>query len=277
MAIAGLANLGILVTGLWHLTRRVSTATWAPPLALLFTLVAWGWKPWQWSGYPNLNSLGIVLPLGSTFAYGTGLIFLTALWEWLHAKNYRALALAAVMFPITLLSHQVTGFWTALIAIGFVGSQITTMTTKQWVLLFTAASLVLSMIVLWPYYSVSGLVSGMGGFDGINGPTYNHVAARAVLAIPGVVILAWRFRRNRSDPLALAALLVGFAFCFGWITARGSLGRVFPALMLLAHLAMADWFASQLSSPRSRLELRLNQGVVAALSLIHISEPTRPY
>ena len=40
MAIAGLANLGLLVAGLWHLTRRVSTATWAPPLALLFTLVA---------------------------------------------------------------------------------------------------------------------------------------------------------------------------------------------------------------------------------------------
>jgi hypothetical protein len=268
MAIAGLANLGLLVAGLWHLTRRVSTATWAPPLALLFTLVAWGWKPWQWSGYPNLNSLGIVLPLGSTFAYGTGLIFLAALWEWLHAKSIPALALAAVTFPITLLSHPVTGFWVALIAIGFVGSQIGTITTRQWVLLSTAAFLGLSMVVLWPYYSVSGLVGGTGGFDGINGPTYNHVVARAVLGIPGIVILAWRFRRNRSDPLALAALLVGFVFCFGWITARGSLGRVFPALMLLAHLAMADWFASRLSSPRSRLVLRLNQGVVAAIILL---------
>ena len=161
-----------------------------------------------------------------------------------------------------------TGFWVALIAIGFVGSQIGTITTRQWVLLSTAAFLGLSMVALWPYYSVSGLVGGTGGFDGINGPTYNHVVARAVLGIPGIVILAWRFRRNRSDPLVLAALLVGFVFCFGWITARGSLGRVFPALMLLAHLAMADWFASRLSSPRSRLVLRLNQGAVTAIVLL---------
>lgn len=38
--------------------------------------------------------------------------------------------------------------------------------------------------------------------------------------------------------------------------------------MLLAHLAMADWFALRLSSPRSRLVLRLNQGAVAAIVLL---------
>lgn len=68
IAIAGILNLILVLADLWRLTRLVSTTPWAPALALVFGLLAWGWQPWRWGGYLNLNSIGFGLPYGSTFA-----------------------------------------------------------------------------------------------------------------------------------------------------------------------------------------------------------------
>lgn len=80
LAVAGILNLGLVFTGVWRLASAMSSAQWCPHLTPVFTLVAWGWQPWRWSGYPNLNSLGFGLPYGSTFAYGVGLTALAWLW-----------------------------------------------------------------------------------------------------------------------------------------------------------------------------------------------------
>jgi hypothetical protein len=269
MAIAGIFNLAILVTGLWQLTRCVSKAAWAPPLALVFTLIAWGWQPWRWSGYPNLNSLGTVLPLGSTFAYGTGLFFLAALWGWLDSGNRTQLAVAVVAFPLTLLSHQATGLWVALVAIGFTAGRITQLTRRQLVELSAATALSVVIVLAWPFYSVAELSASIGAFNNVNTVTYRRVALRFVLALPGLVILGWRLRRSRTDPLALAGLIVGAAFVFGWMTDRGSLGRMLPGLALMAHLAMADWFAVSLSARvPTRYMRRVSQGALVAIVLL---------
>lgn len=272
MAIAGLFNLTILVAGLWQLTRRVSSAAWAPPLALVFTLVAWGWQPWRWSGYPNLNSLGAVLPLGSTFAYGTGLFFLAALWAWLDSCRLAQLAVAVVAFPVTLLSHQATGLWIALLAVGFTAAKRAQLSRRMGLHLIAATGAVVVVVVAWPFYSIAEFATNVGGFDGVNSYTYRRVAVRFVLALPGLAILGWRLRRNRTDPLAVAGLIVGAAFVFGLITDRGSLGTTLPGLALVAHLAMADWFASNLTeeriSPRQRGVVRGALAAIVVLGLL---------
>lgn len=271
MAVAGLLNLVLVVVGLWQLTRRVSMASWAPPLALVFSLVAWGWRPWRWSGYLNLNSIGTVLSLGSTFAYGVGLSSLAAFWAWLDLRRDRYLLIATVTYPLALLTHQMTGLWVALVALGFVTAKIATFHRRDVRRLLAAAMATTAVLLLWPFYSVLELMTAVGGFDEINSATYSAVASRAALALPGLVILCVRARRDLRDPLALAALLVLAAFLFGWVTDRGSLGRVFPGAMLMMHLAMADWFAVHLSVqsavPWRRRAVRTAFGAVCLLGL----------
>lgn len=267
LALAGLLNALIIVTGLRLLANRVSRAAWAPPLALVFTLVAWGWQPWRWSGYPNLNSLGVVLPLGSTFAYGTGLVFLAALWQWLEIGKRTALAGAVAAYALTVLTHQPTGLWVALVALGFVVGKLRGLGSRRTKWLLVAAATTAAVVAAWPYYSVIDLSTGLGGFDGINSPTYGAVIVRTALALPGLVILGARLRRNRADPLALAALVVGAAFVFGWVTDSGSLGRMAPGLMLVAHLAMADWFGLRLVSPIAAGRRTVQWAFVAIVTL----------
>ncbi len=83
-------------------------------------------------------------------------------------------------------------------------------------------------IMMWPFFSVLDLLTATGDFDSINSRTYRRVAIRSVLAVPGLAILATRLARRQRDPLALAGLAVTSVFVFGWVTDRGSLGRVFP-------------------------------------------------
>lgn len=82
------------------------------------------------------------------------------------------------------------------------------------------------------------------------------------------MLLGLRFIRSRRDPLAVAAVLVGVPFAVAWVFQRGSLGRVFPGLILLAHLAMADWFAQKL---RTATPKAIRRSVQAALAMLIVA------
>jgi hypothetical protein len=266
IAVAGLVNLALVVGGLWRLTRAVSPAPYAPVLALVFTLVAWGWQPWRWSGYLNLNSIGSGLPYGSTFAFGIGLFCLAAVWLWLREGGTHHLVVFGVGFPLVVLSHQMTGFWVALIAVGFTIPALDTLGRERLLKLLLAVAVSAGLVLAWPFYPVLELMTSLDGFDDINRATYRRVASRTFLALPGFVILAVRLRRSWRDPLGLAAALTGFVFVVGWVGDRGSIGRVLPGLLLLAHLAMADWFAERLSGiDENRGRIR---GLRVALTLV---------
>jgi hypothetical protein len=245
IAIAGLANLALVVGGLWRLTRAVSPAPYAPVLALVFTLVAWGWQPWRWSGYLNLNSIGSGLPYGSTFAFGIGLFCLASVWLWLREGGTHHLVVFGVGFPVVVLTHQMTGLWVAVVALGFT---LSALGRERFLKLLAAVAVSTGLVLAWPFYSVLELVTSLDGFDDLNRATYRRVVSRTFLALPGLVILGVRLRRSWRDPLGLAAALTGLVFVIGWVGDRGSVGRVLPGLILLAHLAMADWFAERLSS-----------------------------
>lgn len=268
MAVGALVNVALFMLGIWRLSRLVSTQSWAPPLALAFSLVAWGWHPLQWSGYLNLSSIGMVLPLGSTFAFAVGLFVLAAMWKWLHGAGDRHVIFVALVFPVVLLTHQMAGLWVALIAAGFIVGLLDVHRRDQVVKLLVAGIASAAIVLAWPYYSMLDLLSNTGGFDAINYATYRRVAVGSALAAPGVVILLSRLRHSRRDPLALGATFVAAVFIFGWVTHRGSLGRVFPGLMLVAHLAMADWFANCLARREFAVNgIRLIRTSLAALMM----------
>jgi hypothetical protein len=255
MVIAGFGNLALFVTGLWRFSRRVCQEVWAPVLALVFSLVAWGWQPWQWSGYFSLNSLGVVLPLGSSFAVGLGLFCLSALWDWLDEQRNVTLVFFSVALAVVILTHQPTGVWVAMICAGLVIVKVGEIGIDAFAKLTLAGVVTLASVFAWPFYSLLEILSAQSGIDQINQPVFARVLARAALGVPGIVILAVRLRKSWRDPLAAASLLLGSVFVAAWVLNRGSVGRVFPGLILLAHLAMADWICQELRLPGSQLRL----------------------
>lgn len=271
LSIAGIGNLALVLSGIWSLTKRVSQEVWAPLLALVFTLVAWGSQPWRWSGYMNLNALGSVLPLGSTFAVGLGLFCLSLLWDWLRGKGDSRLVLLTIVFPGVVLTHQPTGLWVALICLGFTVARWKSVSGVDVMKLVVAVLMASALVLAWPFFSLTDLMSDSHGLEDINQLIFRRVMVRSVLAVPGLVALVYRFRRSCRDPLVFAALAVGVPFGIAWVLQIGTLGRVFPGVMLVAHLAMADWFAKAIRearSARSRRELQVALIGVIALGLI---------
>lgn len=271
LVLTGALNLVTVLAGMWFFARRLSRGEWTPVLLLGFTLLAWGWQPWCWSGYPNLNALGTILPLGSTMAYGLGLFFLGTWREWLRHTSRRSLAAAAACFATMTLIHQPTAMWMTLIAVGLMIARPAALLRAGWDLAVAVAAVVAALLA-WPFYSLVSLGSGIRDFDSGAAVTYHHVLLRTFLAVPGFVIILRPGRGRRWSPLAPALLLVAGVFAYGWISERGSLCRVLPGAMLLSHLAMADWVAARIardgSTVASRRVLAAGVGILLAVGTL---------
>jgi len=263
LAVAGMCNLAALLTGIWVFTRAVSSKPLAPTLVLVFTLTAWGWAPWRWSGYFNLNSIGSGLPLGSTFASALGLFVLAVFIRWLQTGRWQQLAFVAAGYSVVLLSHQLTGLWVGLVGLGFAVGQPHRWTFPSVRNLVLALGIMATLLLSWPFYSIARLVTSAAGYDSFNAGTYRGVIMRSALATPGLVIMCARLRHNRRDPLGLASIAVLAVFVAGWITRHDSYGRVFPGLILTLHIAMADWLADRL---HARQRMKPDQRLVALAS-----------
>lgn len=243
LAAMGLVNAVLLLVGLRALTRRVSDAPWAPLLMLAFTLTAWGFGPWRGSGYLNLNSLGTALPLGSMFAVALGLLGLAWWWDWCAGGRTPDLARAGGAFVVVLLTHQITGLWVALIAIGILVGVTPEWTRRRTVAAGLAGVGAVALLAAWPFFGFFSMLGGAADYDWINPWAYRLLPLRVLLALPAVPILVVRWRRSRRDPLVVAEALLVAVLVAGWVGDRITLGRLVPGAMLVAHLAMADWFA----------------------------------
>ncbi|GAA3060771.1 hypothetical protein GCM10020000_49850 [Streptomyces olivoverticillatus] len=102
-----------------------------------------------------------------------------------------------------------------------------------------AAGLVaLTVPLVWPYYSFFSLL-GADGLDDIHRPLYAHVVGRFCLVALGVVALGLRWRRDRRDPLALFFALGLAGYAIGGLSGHQAWGRVLPAVLLPAQIALA--------------------------------------
>jgi hypothetical protein len=241
LGIAAMANLGVILGGVWYFARSLSRAVHFPSVLLVLTLLAWGWIPWRWAGYPNLNSLGTVLPLGSSFAYGTVLIGLGALWRWLNGPKSALLVLTVAAFAVTMLTHQATALWGVLIAAGFLASRVRQLTPRVRGQFALAVGCLGCLVVIWPFYSVLSLLSGLGGYDEINAGTYSGIVARSFLAVPGVLVLVRKRWWHETMHLRWAISAVSCVWLLGLVADKGSLGRVMPGMMLMSHTALAGY------------------------------------
>ena len=239
LVVAAIANLGLLLTGLVRFATAITGRAIAGPLLVIATLLFWGLNPWRFAGFFNLNALGYVLPLGSTFAAALALLLLAALRRWQQGDHRgRHLVTVAGCTPLILLVHPMTATWTAAIAVGFVlAAPLRERAT--WIPVAVAAGGA-ALALLWPYYPVTEIAANAAAFNASNAAMFRDVLTRTVLALPGVVILVVRLAHRRRDPLALGFAIVAGLYAVAWVTGTFALGRVLPGVVLCAHMAIVD-------------------------------------
>ncbi|MGW1073206.1 hypothetical protein [Streptomyces sp. NPDC002537] len=240
LRLAGLAGIVLLGTGVRAFVRTFTRAWAAVPLALLCVLLLHGVRLFAWSGFPGLVSLSLTLAYPSTLALGLA-FHLWALLRGAVRGNGRGLPGflgLGLLLACVLLSHQFTGAVAVLGAAAVLLGARPWPSAAVWLRLGAAAVLCVAVLACWPYYSFFSLL-GAGGLDDIHRPLYEHLAAKFGLAALGAVALGARWWRDRRDPLVLFFALGLLAFAAGGLSGHQAWGRILPAVLLPAQLALA--------------------------------------
>lgn len=246
LQIGSALNFTLFVVGLWMFTRSFTTHRWSPHLALFFSLVAWGINSWRWSGYWGLNSIGFGLGWPAMFASGMALIALVGLHRYFVTRHRWLILAIGVAAALIGVSHPLTGMWFLVAAVAIAATQpLSTLRAAAGGLL-VGAIVAVALVLVWPYYSVPGMVIGVTGIEGAYAQMYRDVLPRSFLLIPGIIALVPRFRRSARDPLFWMFVGGAAVYIAGYLTGMYSLGRVAPLVALSAHVALADLLAGWL-------------------------------
>jgi hypothetical protein len=243
LAAAAVVNLAVLLVAFRRLALSHGNR-WMPACLLATTLLAWGIQPWRWSGFFSANSIGTVLPLGSTSAAAVAILMLASIASPSSATVWaRRFFVIAAGSAYVVLVHPMTFVGAVCVMCGLgVG---TTRTVNVRVAIAVAAGVAAAL--LWPFVSWWELARS-SAFDDANDAMFARVAQRTFLAWPAA-LLAWRrLRADDRDPLAWAMVIPTVVYLAAWATGRGDLGRVLPWAMLAAHLLLATWLSERLCS-----------------------------
>ncbi|MGH8978298.1 MAG: hypothetical protein ACRDV7_09520, partial [Acidimicrobiia bacterium] len=265
MQLAAIANLILFLVAFELFVTELTGRRLVAVFALFATLVMWGIGPWRWSGYLNLNSIGFGMPWPSMFA--TGLVLLVG-WALLRYDRGGApgwLVLVGVGVPAALLSHPYTGGWGIVMLLALAVHRRLYRRDRVVPLLIAAACGAV-LLAAWPYYPFFELGRADSAYSFAMQVMYRNVPLRLAAAVPGFVVVVARFRRDRTDPLALM-LFGGVAlYGFGWVTDTPSFGRVLPLILLAAHIGIGILVAD-LVERRRRASAPLVAGLVACVAI----------
>ncbi len=275
LSIAGLFNLGLWLFAFRRFVLVLTANRGAPVWALLMTLCAWGIGPWRWSGYFNLGSIGFGLPYPSMFASAVAMLALASGYEWLVDGGRRHLVLVGVAVPLILLTHPFTFLWAGIGGAAVVIGLARRDRAPRIGMLAGVAAGGVALSLLWPFYSLLDLAAIGSQFDSANHGLYSGLVTRTFLVLPGLVALGFRARRNPRDPLLLMFVGTAAMFALGGLTHHWSLGRVFPGMMLAAHVALGAAVASVLSSTSAVRHRRVVAAAVTGLLLVGLMGSAR--
>ncbi|MFF9043573.1 hypothetical protein [Streptomyces parvulus] len=235
LRIGAVVSLAVLATGVWRYARTLSSRPAVPPLALLALVLLWGTTEFSWSGFLGLHSLALTVAYPSVLALGLAF----HLWAWLtRAQGWGAWLGCGVLWAVILLVHQYSGIVASLGALAVV---IGARHAGRRVWARVAGGLALGLVVLWvwPYYDIFALFGAGDGMDEVHRSLYRDLWARYWLVLVGVAALVVRWRRDRRDVLVLFFVLGLLVFVAGGVSGHWSWGRVLPAAVIPAQLAVA--------------------------------------
>ncbi len=245
LQLAAVFNLALFLVGfrlfVGQLTDRLAVA-----FSLVATLLFWGWHPWRWSGFLDLNSIGFALPYPSMFATGLALVVAWALLRYASTRSAPWLVVVALGLPTVMLSHPITGVWTAMLLAALVVSR-RLYRGAALARLVAVLAVVLAILAVWPYYSFFQLMRDQHHAE----PSifYSGVQLRLCASLVGLVALVRRLRRDRTDPLVLMFLGGALVYALGGVSANYSYGRVLPLVLLPLHIGIGELIAASVERP----------------------------
>jgi hypothetical protein len=253
LSIAAVVNLVLFLIAFWLFVGRLGASRIAPFYALVFVLLLWGVRPWRWSGFLSLNSLGFGLPYPSMFATAVTLLSLWALLVYLEGGKPIWLLGPTIGGAVVLLTHPITAIAAGVGAAALVVGRLDRRSQRMLPWLLAAAGATVLLAVAWPYYRVLDLLSQSSVFTGSHVSMYDHVLLRILPALVGLPVIIQRMRQDRRDPLAL--MLIGGAAVYAWGGLSGNLtyGRIISFVVLVLQIALGVYFAS--------VERRLRHGL----------------
>ncbi|MET8460004.1 hypothetical protein [Streptomyces parvulus] len=235
LRIGAVVSLAVLVTGVWRYARTLSARPAVPPLALLALVLLWGTTEFSWSGFLGLHSLALTVAYPSVLALGLAF----HLWAWLtRARGWGAWLGCGVLWAVILLVHQYSGIVASLGALAVViGARHAG--RRVWARVAGGLALGVAVLWVWPYYDIFALFGAGDGMDEVHRSLYRDLWARYWLVLVGVAALVVRWRRDRRDVLVLFFALGLLVFAAGGVSGHWSWGRVLPAAVIPAQLAVA--------------------------------------
>ena len=261
-------NLGLLATGLWLFSRSFSAHRWTPHLTLLFSLLAWGFSSWRWSGFLGLNSIGFGLGYPSMFATGLGLVALAGLCRYFSTRRTILLVLLGLAAAVIVLTHLFTALWTTIAAVAILASQPMPVIRRASTRLLGAALIAAVLVLMWPYWSIFTLVSAASSRSDVHEVLYRDLLEHSFLLIPALVAIGYRARRGLRDPLVMMFIGGLAIFVLGYAADSHGLGRVIPLIALSSHVALADLMAGLLRNGRTRRSALAVIGVITTIGLV---------
>ncbi|MFC5722690.1 hypothetical protein ACFP1Z_21195 [Streptomyces gamaensis] len=237
--LAALVDLAVLVTGVRAFVRTFTRRRAAVPLALLCLFLLYGVRLFAWSGFLGIASLSLTLAYPGVLAFGAAFHFWALLRRALAGRwPLSAFLGLGLLLACVLLTHPFTG------AVAVTGGAAVLLGQRPWparaVWARAAAGCLPAVAVplCWPYYPVLTLLGG-GGLDAVHRPLYTHLGTKFCLAALGAAALALRARRDKRDPLVLFCALGLAVFTAGGLSGHHAWGRILPAVLVPAQLALA--------------------------------------
>lgn len=239
LELAGLANVALW---LWALIRfcRCLGGPAVGASAVVFSLLLWGLRPHEWSGFFGLYSLSWTMAYPSLTA--TALMLLA----WRAYLEARWVPLAPLL-ALILLIHPFTALNTALGLLAFALAAPARLRDRGQ---YAAGAAALLLALAWPWSDLTALPAAAGGLSDIHRELILDVVgdfglAHYGLALAGLPALVTGIgRRPLGRELALLCALAVSVVGLG--AAAGSYGfaRVLPVALLPLHLALASYLGT---------------------------------
>jgi hypothetical protein len=252
LVVSGISNMVLIGVGLYRLAGRVSTARWAPTLALVSLLLLWGPHPWRWSGYPSLNSIGFGLPYPSFLAFGLYLIGLTSMLDLARRTSRAQLLVLFCSTTLAVLCHTLTGLALILSVAAVAAVDRGPRARTMW-LAMGAIIAAIAAAAIWPFGHLWDLTGAPAAFDDINRNVNRHLLAGAGCALVAAPWVLWRLEPAVAPRLRAVFGANVLVATIGFLGGPSSAGRLLPFALVPVQIGFAALVANELEAPRRRL------------------------
>lgn len=245
LTVGGLVSTGLFFVAWWALVRTVTTAPWAPPVALICLLTVWGPADmWYWSGFFVLGTWSVGFSWPSVLA-AAGWFELWRIALRLDVSTDLTIAVRFLLLPgLILLIHPFTAA-VAAIAVAVTLLTRVRLAPRRVVVAVLLGTTSLALTTLWPWINVLDLLGGSSELDRVQELLYQDLPGRFGFLLLVVPALVWRLRRDRGDALTWTAVVCGAGVLLGMMTGSASLSRLWPGLAASGHLALAALLAER--------------------------------